>query len=359
MNNQQQKIIKSKLGLLQLAEELGNVSRACKLMGYSRDTFYRYKAAAEEGGVEALLEQSRRGRPNLRNRTAPEVEEAVVKMALEEPAWGQTRVSNELRRVGMSLSHSGVRSVWQRHNLETKKKRLKALEKHVAETGVVLTESQIAALEHGRAEDEAHGEIETHYPGFLGSQDTFYVGTIKGVGRIYQQTFVDTYAKTTQAKLYTTKSALTAADLLNDRVLPFYEQHGIVLDRVLTDRGTEFCGRHDEHPYQLMLAVSDIEHSKTKVKSPKTNGICERMHRTMLEEFYQVAFRKTIFESLQQLQDALDIWLKKYNEERTHQGKMCCGRTPMETFLDGIEKRRNMTFHGEDLIRFGGLQKTD
>ena len=346
MNNQQQKIIKSKLGLLQLAEELGNVSRACKLMGYSRDTFYRYKAAAEEGGVDALLEKSRRGRPNLRNRTAPEVEEAVVKLALDEPAWGQTRVSNELRRVGMSISHSGVRSVWQRHNLETKKKRLAALEKHIAETGVVLTESQIAALETGRHEDEAHGEIETHYPGFLGSQDTFYVGTIKGVGRIYQQTFVDTYAKTTQAKLYTTKSALTAADLLNDRVLPFYEAHGIALDRILTDRGTEFCGRHDEHPYQLFLALSDIEHTKTKVKSPKTNGICERMHRTMLEEFYQVAFRKTIFESLEQLQDALDAWLKKYNEQRTHQGKMCCGRTPMETFLDGIEKRRNMTFQG-------------
>lgn len=337
MTNQQQKILRNKLGLLNLAEELGNVSRACKVMGYSRDTFYRYKAAAEEGGVEALLEKSRAGMPNVRNRAPLEVEELVVKLATEQPAHGQTRVSNELRKRGMTLSPYGVRSVWMRHRLETKKKRLLALEKQVAENGIILTESQVAALESRRHEEEAHGEIETHYPGFLGSQDTFYVGTLKGVGRIYQQTFVDTYSKVATVKLYTQKNALCAADLLNDRVLGLFEAHGMGLERVLTDRGSEYCGRHDEHPYQLFLAVSDIDHSKTKVRSPKTNGICERFHRTMLEEFYQVAFRKTIFASLEELQCAVDEWLKHYNHERTHQGKMCCGRTPWQTFLDGKE----------------------
>ena len=147
MTSKQQKIIRNKLGLLNLAEELGNVSRACKVMGYSRDTFYRYKSASEEGGLEALLETSRIGKPNHRNRTAPEVEERVVSMATELPAYGQTRVSNELRKHGITISPYGVRCVWIRHYLETKKKRLTALEKQVAETGLVLTEAQVAALE--------------------------------------------------------------------------------------------------------------------------------------------------------------------------------------------------------------------
>lgn len=335
MTNQQQKIIRNKVGLLKLAEELGNVSRACKVMGYSRDTFYRYQSASQEGGLEALLETSRKGRPNLRNRTPQEVEDAIVAMSIEEPTWGQLRVSNELRKKGLVISGAGVRSVWLRHGTETKKKRLAALERKVAAEGVILTEAQVAALESQRHEEEACGEIETHYPGFLGSQDTFYVGTLKGVGRIYQQTFVDTYSKVAAAKLYTDKTALTAADMLNDRVLPLFEANGMPLERVLTDRGTEYCGRHDEHPYELFLALSDIDHTKTKVRSPRTNGICERFHRTILEEFYQVAFRKKIFKTLDELQRDLDAWIKKYNEERTHQGKMCCGRTPWQTFLDG------------------------
>ena len=331
----QQKIIKNKVGLLRLAEELGNVSRACKVMGYSRDTFYRYRQAVDEGGFEALVEKSRR-KPNLRNRTAPEIEQAVLTLAIEQPALGQVRVSNELRKKGYHLSPAGVRGVWLRHGLQTFKKRLAALETKVAEEGIILTESQVTALERKRHDDEASGEIETEHPGYLGSQDTFYVGTLKGVGRIYQQTFVDTYSKVAMAKLYTTKTAITAADLLNDCVLPWLEAREGQLLRVLTDRGTEFCGRHDEHPYQLFLAVNDIDHTKTKVKIPQTNGICERFHKTVLQEFYQVAFRKKLYTSLDELQTDLDAWLVEYNEQRTHQGKMCCGRTPLETFDDGM-----------------------
>ena len=330
-----ERIIKHKVGLLNLAEELGNVSKACQVMGLSRDTFYRYKQAADEGGFEALVEASRR-KPNLRNRIAAEIEEAVVALALEEPALGQLRVSNELRKRGHHISPAGFRCVWLRHDLQTFKKRLSALEKKVAEEGVILTESQVAALERKREVDQASGEVETEHPGYLGSQDTFYVGTIKGVGRIYQQTFVDTYSKWASAKLYTAKTAITAADLLNDRVLPFFEGQGGRLLRVLTDRGTEFCGRHDEHAYQLFLAINDIDHTKTKVKSPQTNGICERFHKTVLQEFYQVAFRKKLYTGLDELQKDLDTWLMKYNEQRTHQGKMCCGRTPMETFGAGM-----------------------
>lgn len=336
MNQSTQRIIRNKIGLLNLAEELGNVSKACQMMGVSRDTFYRYQSARDEGGVEALLEKTRR-KPNPKNRVEPQVEQAVLDFALEYPAHGQVRVSNELRKTGVFVSPSGVRSIWLRHKLQSRKLRLKALEAKVAEEGIVLTEAQVVALERQRATDEVHGEIETEHPGYLGSQDTYYVGTIKGIGRIYQQTFVDTYAKVAACKLYTTKTPITAADLLNDRVLPMLEENGVDLIRILTDRGTEFCGRPDRHDYQLFLAVNDIEHTKTKAYSPQTNGICERFHRTVKEEFYEIAFRKKVYSELEALQADLDAWVDDYNNNRSHQGKMCCGRTPMQTLREGRE----------------------
>ena len=215
------------------------------------------------------------------------------------------------------------------------KQRLLALEAKSAQEGFVLTESQVQALEKKKDDDLACGEIETAHPGYLGSQDTFYVGTLKGVGRVYQQTFVDTYSKVACCKLYTTKTPITAADLLNDRVIPLFEEHNMSVIRMLTDRGTEYCGKVEQHDYQLYLAVQDIEHTKTKANSPQTNGICERFHKTILQEFYQVAFRKKIYTTLDELQKDLDDWVYYYNHQRTHQGKMCCGRTPIATFIDG------------------------
>lgn len=327
-------IIKHKVGLLNLAEELQNVSKACKVMGVSRDTFSRYQEMAEQGGVEALINRSRRV-PNLKNRVDEATEQAVIDYAIEFPAYGQVRASNELRKQGIFVSPSGVRSIWLRNDLENFKKRLKALEDKVATDGIILTESQVIALEKKKEDDIACGEIETAHPGYLGSQDTFYVGNLKGVGRIYQQTFVDTYSKVAHCKLYTTKTPITSADLLNDKVLPFYQAHDLPVLRILTDRGTEYCGKVENHDYELYLAINDIEHTKTKARSPQTNGICERFHKTILQEFYQVTFRKNLYSSLEQLQSDLDIWLNFYNNERTHQGKMCCGRTPMQTLLDG------------------------
>ena len=328
-----EKIIRNKVGLLNLAQELGNVSKACQVMGFSRDTFYRYKSAVEQGGLEALIDKSRKG-PNMRNRVDSCVEERVLAIALENPALGQVRVSNQMREEGLPVSPAGVRSVWLRHNLQTMKLRLAALEKKVAEDGIVLTETQLAALEAKKERDKAHGEIETEHPGYLGSQDTFYVGTLKGVGRVYQQTFVDTYSKVAFAKLYQMKTPITAADLLNDRVLPFFEGQQMGVLRILTDRGTEFCGKQDSHDYQLYLAVNNIDHTRTKARHPQTNGICERFHKTVLQEFYQVAFRKKIYRGIEELQKDLDDWIERYNNERTHQGKMCCGRTPMATDLE-------------------------
>ena len=334
MLNGTKTVIKHKIGLLNLAEELGNVSKACRIMGLSRDTFYRYQNAVEQGGIDALVDQSRR-KPNIKNRTDETTEAAVVAYAVEQPAHGQVRASNELRKRGVFISPSGVRCVWLRHQLARFKDRLKALEDKMAKENLILTESQVQALERKKQDDIAAGEIETAHPGYLGSQDTFYVGTLKGVGRIYQQTFIDTYAKVGFAKLYTTKTPITAADLLNDKVLPFYDKHELPLLRILTDRGTEYCGKAETHDYQLYMAINDIEHTKTKARSPQTNGICERFHKTMLQEFYQVTFRKKIYRDIETLQFDLDLWLEEYNHERTHQGKMCCGRTPMETLEDG------------------------
>ena len=206
----------------------------------------------------------------------------------------------------------------------------------VAQEGILLTESQLTALEKAKQEKEAHGQIETEHPGYLGAQDTFYVGTIKGVGRIYQQTFIDTYSRVAFAKLYDRKNALVAADALNDRVVPFFEEQGIPLLRVLTDRGTEYCGNREHHEYQLYLAIEDIDHTKTKARSPQTNGICERFHKTILQEFYQVAFRKNIYSSIEELQADLDDWMRYYNEERPHSGRYCYGKTPCDTFRQSV-----------------------
>ena len=328
-----QKIIKNKVGLLKLAEQLGSVSQACKVMGFSRDSFYRFRELYEQGGVAALQEISRK-KPVHKNRVDPQVEQSVVAFAIEQPAYGQHRVSNEIRKQGIWVSGGGVRSIWLRHDLETFQKRLKALSAKVAQDGLILTEDQLRALEKAREEKQAHGEIETEHPGYLGCQDTYYVGNIKGVGRIYQQTFIDSYCKVAMAKLYDRKHAITAADMLNDPVLPWYEEQGIPLLRILTDRGSEYCGNREHHEYALYLDLEDIEHTRTKTRSPQTNGICERFHQTIQNEFYATAFRRKLYTRLDQLQADVDVWIKSYNEERTHSGKHCFGKTPMQTLMD-------------------------
>lgn len=343
----QERIVKNKMSLLDLAEYLHNVSEACKIYGVSRQHFYDIKKAYEEEGLEGLKDKTRR-KPCIKNRVAPEVEEAVLRMAIEQPAYGQLRASNELSKQGVLVSAGGVRSIWLRHNLETFAKRLKVLEEKAAREGILYTEEQLAALERAKQEKNISiDEIDTQHPGYLLAQDTFYVGYIKGVGRIYQQSAIDTYSAVAFTKLYTAKIPVTAADLLNDRVLPFFESHMIPVLRVLTDRGTEYCGAPEKHLYELFLQMNDIEHTTTKAKSPQTNGICERFHQTVLNEFYKIAFRKTMYKSVEQLQEDLDFYMLRYNEERTHQGKRCKGRTPMQTFMDSLDLAREKMLQQE------------
>ena len=334
---QQQYVIQRKLNILELGSKLGNISEACRRLGVSRQHFYDIKTAVEENGIEGLLEESKR-KPKYGNRMPIQMEEKILEYALQWPTHGQVRTANELlKHFAITVSPGGVRSVWLRHALEKKALRLKRLERWSAENGKILTEGQVAALEAAKEEKQDHGEIESHHPGFLLGQDTYYVGFIKGVGKIYQQTGIDTFSNVGFAKIYLEKTALAAADFINDKVLPFFDQHQIPLLRTLTDRGTEYGYRNLEHPYQLFLHLNSIEHTRTKTRHPQTNGCTERLNQIIQEEFYQTAFRKKVFTSLDEMQADLDEYMRAYNYDRTNQGKNCKGKTPAETFAQGLE----------------------
>jgi hypothetical protein len=321
-----EKVISTRLDLLNMAEKLGNVSQACKLMGYSRDSFYRFKKLYQEEGMAGLQEISRK-KPILKNRVNPAIEAAIVKMAIDFPGFGQLRVSNELKKIGVHVSPGGVRAVWIRNQLETFQKRLKTLEAKIVAEDLLLTESQAQSLEKAKEEKVAKGEIKTEHPGYLGIQDTYYVGTIKGLGRIYQQTFIDTYTKLVFAQLYDRKNAIVATEMLNDRVLPFFEQLGFRLLRVLTDRGTEYCGALEHHAFESYLAAKNIFHSKTKTVYPETNGISDRFHKIIQDEFYRGTIRNKNYSNLDELQKDLDIWMKIYNQEKIQINKNYSGIT--------------------------------
>lgn len=274
------------------------------------------------------------------NRVPKHIEEAVIEIAIELPVYGQKSAANKLKERGISISSGGIRSVWKRHNLETFEKRLKALEAKVAHGGIILTEGQRIALEKAKEQKEAQDEIEAQHSGYLGGQDTYCVGYIEGIGKIYQQTFVDVYSRVAFVKLYVEKTAIMAAYFLNDIVIPFFDEQEVPLLRILTDRGREYCVKRENHEYQLYLGIENIDHVKTKGNSAQINGICERFHRTMQDECYDIIFREKSYNSLEDLQKDVDNWVSSYNEVRPNPDKHCYGKTPMQTFCDSKLSRK-------------------
>jgi transposase InsO family protein len=327
--------IRRKLSLLKLAEELGNVSKACSIMGYHRDSFYEIRRAFQKGGVSALVEEKRGPRVPHPNRVSPEIEARILDYALTKPTHGAQRVANELRLQGLTVSSSGVRGVWLRHDLETRTKRLLRLERTASDTTFVLTDDQVRLLERHSVDFRCR-HVEATRPGELLNQDTFFWGTLKGVGKVYVQVVVDVFCSIAFAKVYNSKMPITACDLLYDRVLPFYQALGIPVGAVLTDNGREFCGRPERHPYELLLTMEDIEHRTTRVRSPRTNGFVERMNRTLLDECFRVKGRTEWYLTPAEIQRDLDAYLEEYNLRRTHQGYRVQGRTPAQALREAL-----------------------
>jgi len=336
----EKKIAQKRLTLLQVAEKLRNVSEACRRGSVSRSQFYEYKRAFQERGFDGLVDRPPIPK-NFPNETPPDIREKVVRFSIEHPGLGQVQVSDRLRLEGVSVSPSTVRNIWLKEGLENKYKRILRLEEEKNGTDIEFTAEQIRLLEKANPCFRER-RVESAYPGYLLSQDTFMVGTLKGIGRVYLQNVVDTYGSYAFGKLYTSKLPETAADVLYDRVLPFYEAHGLTVEHVLTDNGREYCGRPMIHPYQIFLELHDIEHRRTKVATPRTNGFVERFNRTVLDEFVREAFRDKFYASVEELQVDFDKWLDYYNNERPHRGYRNMGRRPIETIELGKAVKEQM-----------------
>lgn len=330
------KVARRKLSLLELASELNNVSKACQVMGYSRQQFYEIRRNFQTFGSQGLLDRLPGPREPHPNRLPKEIEDAILAYCLDFPTHGCLRVAQELALRETNVSSGGVRGVWKRHDLLTKHQRLLRLEEHSRKHAIKLTDKQIRLLERFEPEfRERH--IDAPHTGSLVAVDTFHVGHLKGVGRIYAQTAIDCHSRYAFARLYTSKMPLTAVHLLNNDILPFFEENKVPIQTVLSDNGREFCGRPDKHPYELFLQLEGIEHRTTQVRRPQSNGYLERFHRTLLDEHLRIQGRKTWYEDLPQLQADLDAFLKTYNHDRPHQGRGMKGRTPATVFAAGIK----------------------
>jgi transposase InsO family protein len=322
------RVAHQKLSVLQLAESLRNVSEACRQRGVSRTQFYEYKRRFQTHGIEGLKDLPPIPKSNPLTTPSEQVER-ILALSLEHPTWGCNKLCDSLALEGIKISYPTIQNILNKHEMGTRYERLLKLEERSLSHQIELSPQQVAWIEKANpCFRERH--IESSRPGEVLSQDTFYVGVLKGVGRVYLHAVVDTYGSYAFGFLHTTKQPEAALAVIYNDVLPFYQDKGLQVDAILTDNGREFCGK-DTHPYELYLELNDIEHRKTQVRRPQTNGFVERFNRTVLDEFFRIAFRKKLYESVEVLQVDLDAWLVHYNTERPHQGYRNQGRRPIET----------------------------
>ena len=334
----EEKVARRKLSVPKLAQTRGNVSEACRIKDVSRTQFYEYKRRFQTHGLEGLkdLPPIHKTHPFT---TLPRAVERLLAISLDHPTWGCVKLSSMLKLEGISISSPTIQNILIKHGMASRYERLLKLEEKAAHHAIELTAEQVAQIEKANpCFRERH--VESSKPGELLSQDTFYVGVLKGVGRVYLHAVVDTYSSFAFGFLHTSKQPEAAVAVLHNNALPFYEELGLEVTAVITDNGREFCGK-DTHPYELYLSLNDIEHRTTRVRRPQTNGFVERFNRTVLDEFFRTAFRTKFYESVEALQTDLDLWLKHYNTERPHQGYRNMGRRPMDTVQLFVKKLAN------------------
>ncbi len=336
--------IRSKLALIQLVEELNSVTKACAIMGYSRDSYYRFKKLYKTGGKLALKNIDKR-KPMPKNRISTAIEKQVVEIALDYPNYGQEKVARLLQNRQVEISASGVRAVWKRHDLESKNKRLKALHAKVEQEERALTPEQRIHIEQLHQINQNQSELDTDYPGNICVQDTTFIGNILNIGDVYQQTFIDSYSKVVIAHLYLKKDVDSSIDMLKKHVIPWFVEKNITVEQLLTDKGAEFYGKsHGGEKFQTLLKSLGIEHIKMRAyNSPEVNGICARFHTQQKSNFYDTLLRTTSFESLIELEAALQQWLLEYNETVPHQERYCFGKTPIATLHDSLHLINELT----------------
>ncbi len=332
-----EKVARQRLSVLELAEALGNVSEACRRRGMTRTQFYEYKRRFQTHGLAGLkdLPPVHKTHPQT---TPQHVVDRILALSLEHPAWGCCRLSAMLKLEGTSVSSPTIQSILAKHGMGTKYDRLLRLEEKAAAEPIELSAEQVALIERANpAFAERH--VESGRPGELLAQDLFYVGHLKGVGKVYLDAVVDTYGSYAFGFLHAGKLPEAAVAVLHNDVLPFYADRGLAVGAILTDNGREYCGT-EAHPYELYLALNEIEHRRTKVKHPWTNGFAERFHRTVLDEFFRVSFRTTFYEAVEALQADFDAWLAHDNAERPHLGYRNHGRRPLDTITDYLDSLR-------------------
>ncbi len=335
--NAEEKVARQRMSVLELAEALGNVSEACRRRGMTRTQFYEYKRRFQTHGLAGLkdLPPVHKTHPQA---TPQPVVERIVALSLEHPAWGCVRLSAMLKLEGISVSSPTVQNILIKHGMGSKFDRLLKLEERASSEPIELSAEQVALIERTNpAFAERH--VESSAPGELLCQDLFSVGHLKGVGEVYLDAVVDTYGSYAFGFLHTGKLPEAAAAVVHNDVLPFYEDRQLGVAAILTDNGREYCGT-DAHPYEVYLALNEIEHRRTKVKHPWTNGFVERFHRTALDEFFRIAFRTRFYEAVEPLQADFDAWLRHYNRERPHLGYRNYGKRPLDTVTEYLATLR-------------------
>jgi transposase InsO family protein len=313
-----------RLRLFRRAEELGNVSAACREAGISRSAFYQLKARFRDYGVAGLHPKHRKARPGRPPELEAVVERRILAEALAQPAWGPLRISDQLAMRGIQVAPSTVYRALRRNGLGTRDQRFGLVERHSASRAGLLTERTRKALEKARP-TPSQRHVEANDPGELVCFDCFFIGKLKGVGKVWQITACDAASSYGLAMVFLGDPRAEIAAEFLDRVVAHFDEAGWPVERVLTDRGSEFKAAFDE-----ACERHGITHTRTKPRHAFTNGFVERIQGTILHEHWRIEFRRRYFTQLGQIDRSLQSYLRFYNHQRSHRGYRTRGRTPAQ-----------------------------